>query len=64
MKKYMVVTRDDEGNCSAAFFDKYAEAKDHMMIGECSLGYYCELYERLPIYEEAPEMGNEYKCIE
>lgn len=62
MKKYMVVMTDNEGNCSAAFFDKYAEAEDYMMNGEwCN--YYCELYERLPADEKAPELGNEYKCI-
>ena len=64
MSKYMVVTKDDEGHCSAAFFDTYDKAKDHYSIGTYSMGYYCELYERLPIDPDVPDMGNEYQCIE
>lgn len=64
MEKFMVVSKDDEGICWATFFDKYVKAKDYMSIGECSMGYYCELYERLPIDPEDPEMGNAYVCIE
>lgn len=46
MKKYMVITRTDDGSAFAAFFDTYDEADGFKMDGECGMGYYAEVYER------------------
>ena len=46
MPKYMVITKGD-GEVWAAFFDSITEAEDYKMDGECGMGFYAEVYERM-----------------
>lgn len=47
MKKYMVITVDEEGNHDAFFTDDFNKAEDHRSIACVSMGYYAEVYERI-----------------
>ena len=45
MKKYMLIVKI-EGETEVHFYDDYSKASQDNMDAECSLGAYCELYER------------------
>lgn len=62
MKKYMVISLVD-GETGAFFTDSFQEAENYRMNGECGVGAYCEVYERMLCDEEHPEEGYEYKMI-
>jgi hypothetical protein len=53
----MVITRGD-GETWATFFDELTKAEEYRSTGDCCLGYYAEVYERMET-----ECGSEYVFI-